>query len=72
MRAANDHASLHIHIVSPEPSLIAFKRRDVDEGLGQIVLPVHVIYGFSHMRAANDQASLHILLSLARTFADCT
>ena len=37
MRAANDQASLHIHIVSQEPSLIALKRRDVDERSGQIV-----------------------------------
>ena len=37
MRAANDQASLHICTVSPEPSLIARKRRDVDEGSGQIV-----------------------------------
>ena len=43
MRAANDQASLHIHIVSPELSLIALKRRDVDEGSCQIVIPVHVI-----------------------------
>ena len=37
MRAANDQASLHIHLVSPEPSLIALKRKDVDEGSGQLV-----------------------------------
>ena len=37
MRAANDQVSLHIHKVSPEPSLIALKRRDVDESSGQIV-----------------------------------
>ena len=37
MRAANDQASLCISAVSPEPSLIALKRRDVDESSGQIV-----------------------------------
>ena len=35
MRAANDLARLHICAVSPEPSLIALKRRDVNEGSGQ-------------------------------------
>ena len=37
MRAAIDQASMRIHIVSPGHSLIALKRRDVDEGSGQIV-----------------------------------
>ena len=37
MRAANDQASLCISAVSPEPSLIALKRRDVDESSGQNV-----------------------------------
>ena len=40
MRAANDQGSLHIHTVSPEPSLIALKRRNIGEGTGQIVWPV--------------------------------
>ena len=37
MRAAKDQASLHIRTVSPETSLIALKRRDIDEGSVQIV-----------------------------------
>ena len=37
IRAANDQASLHIRTVSPEPLEITLKRRDVDEGLGQLV-----------------------------------
>ena len=36
-RAAKDKASLNIRIVSPEPSLIALKRSDVDESSGYIV-----------------------------------
>ena len=37
LRAANDLARLHFSAVWPEPSLIALKRRDVDEGSCQIV-----------------------------------
>ena len=37
MRAAKDQASMRICTVSPEPLLIALKRRDVDEGSGQNV-----------------------------------
>ena len=43
MRAVNDQASLHIHKVSQQRSLIALKRRDVDEVSGQIVYPANVI-----------------------------
>ena len=46
MRAANDQANLHIHIVSPEPSLIALKRKDVDEGSGQVVYTSPCDLGF--------------------------
>ena len=35
-----DQASMHIRTVSPEPSLIALKRRNIGEGTGQIVWPV--------------------------------
>ena len=35
MRAANDLARLHLCAMSPEPSLMALKRRDVNEGSGQ-------------------------------------
>ena len=35
MGAGKDQASLHIRAVSPEPLLIALKRRDVDAGTGQ-------------------------------------
>ena len=38
MRAANDLARLHICAVSPEPSLKALKRRDVNEGSGHLFL----------------------------------
>ena len=34
--AVKDQASMHIRTVSPEPLLIALKRRDVDECSGQI------------------------------------
>ena len=37
MRAAKQQASLHIRTVSPEHLLIALKRRNIDEGSGQIV-----------------------------------
>ena len=40
MRAGKDQASLHIQAVSPEPSLIALKRRHVDEGSGIIVYTI--------------------------------
>ena len=43
MRAVKDQASLHICRVSPEPSLIALERRDIDEGFGQIVYTSYVI-----------------------------
>ena len=43
MRAASDLVRLHICAVSPEPSMIALKRRDVNEGLGQIVYTSYVI-----------------------------
>ena len=36
MQAVSDLARLHICAVSPEPLQITVKRRDVDEGLGQI------------------------------------
>ena len=36
MRAAKDQAREHIPAVSPEPLQIVLKRRDVDEGLGEI------------------------------------
>ena len=36
IRAEKDQASMHIRTVSPEPLLIALKRRDADEGSGQI------------------------------------
>ena len=35
--------SMHIRTFSLEPSLIALKRRDVDEGSGQIVYISYVI-----------------------------
>ena len=35
--AGKDQASMHIRTVSLEPSLIALKRRDVDEGSGKIL-----------------------------------
>ena len=37
MRAVKDNARLHICAVSPEPWLIALKRRDVNKVSGQIV-----------------------------------
>ena len=43
MRPANDLARLHICAVSPEPWLIALKRRDVNDGSGKLFIPVHVI-----------------------------
>ena len=43
MLAANDLATLRICTVSPEPSLIAIKRLDIDEGSGQIVYTSYVI-----------------------------
>ena len=42
-RASNDLARLHICAVSPEPSLIAIKDRDVNEGTCQIVYTSYVI-----------------------------
>ena len=42
-RAAKDQASMHICTVSLEPSLIAIKRKDVDEGSGHIVYIRYVI-----------------------------
>ena len=42
-RAAKDQASMHICTVSLEPLLIALKRRDVDEGSGQIVYISYMI-----------------------------
>ena len=60
MRGANDLAKLHICAVSPEPSLIALKRRDVNEGSGPIFYHLMWFRYLSHMRAAKDQASLHI------------
>ena len=36
-RASKDQASMQIRIVSLGPSLIALKRRNVDEGSGQVV-----------------------------------
>ena len=59
MRVANDLARLHICAVSPEPRLVALKRRDVNEGLGQIVDTSSLRF-LSRKRAAKDQASLHI------------
>ena len=43
MQAAKDQASMRIRTVSPEPLLIALKRRDVDEGSGKIVVTSYVI-----------------------------
>ena len=43
MRASSDLTRLHICAVSPEPSLNAIKRRDVNEGSGQIVYTSYVI-----------------------------
>ena len=43
MRAVKDQASLHICTVSPEPSLIALERRDIDEGFDRIVYTSYVI-----------------------------
>ena len=59
MRVAKDLARLHIYAVSPEPWLVALKRRDGNEGASQIVYTSSLGY-LSHMRAAKDQASLHI------------
>ena len=59
MRVANDLARLLICGVSPEPWLVALKRRDVNEGLGQIVDTSSLRF-LSRKRAAKDQASLHI------------
>ena len=42
-RAAKDQARMHICTVSLELSLIALKRKDVDEGSGQIVYISYVI-----------------------------
>ena len=55
MRAAKDQASLHIHTVSPQTSLIALERRYIDEGSGIIVFTVMRFRYFSHIRASNDQ-----------------
>ena len=60
MRAANDLARLHICTVSPEPSLIALKWKDVNEGSVQIVYQLMWLRYLSHMRAAKHQASLYI------------
>ena len=54
--AAKDQASMHIRKVSLEPTLIALKRRDVDEGSGQIVYTSYVI----KVLTGKDQASMHI------------
>ena len=35
-RAAKDQARQHIHVALPEPLQITLKRKDKDEGLGQI------------------------------------
>ena len=43
MRAVKAQASLHICTLSPEPSLIALERSDVDDGFGQIVYTSYVI-----------------------------
>ena len=77
MRAANDLARLHICTVSPEPSPIALKWKDVNEGSVQIVYQLMWFRYLSHMRAAKHQASLYIRTKkpgepLARDFADCT
>ena len=61
MRAGKDQASLHIQAVSPEPSLIALKRRRVDEGSGIIVYTISCDLGtYCIWQAGKDQASLHI------------
>ena len=36
LRAAKDQARQHIHAALPEPLQITLKRKDIDEGLGQI------------------------------------
>ena len=36
LRAAKDQARQHIHAALPEPLQITLKRKDKDEGLGQI------------------------------------
>ena len=60
MRAAKDQASLHIHTVSPETSLIALGTRDIDKGSGIIVYTVMRFSYFLHIRTSNDQACLYI------------
>ena len=61
MRAADDLARLHIHTVSPEPSLIALKRRNIGEGTGQIVHYRFMWFRYLlHIWAVKDQASMHI------------
>ena len=60
MRAAKDQASLHIHTVSPEPSLIALERRNIDEGSGIIVYTVMRFSYFLQIQTSNDQACLYI------------
>ena len=72
MRAANDQASLHIHIVSPEPLLIALKRRDVVEGSGQIVYNSSCDLGTYRICEEQIIRRACNLQSLARAFADCT
>ena len=60
MRAAKDQASLHIHTVSPETSLIALERRDIDEGSGIIIYTVMRFSYFLQIQTSNDQACLYI------------
>ena len=45
MRAAKDQARQHIRVALTEPLQITLKRRDVDEGLGQISLAIARKFG---------------------------
>ena len=63
---------MHIRTVSPEPSLITLKRRDLDEGSGKIVVTSYVIkvlIAHASSKRPGEHAHSH---SLARAFADCT
>ena len=72
MRAGKDQASLHFQAVSPEPSLIALKRRHEDEGSGIIVYTISCDLGtIAYARRERPGEPAHSG-SLARAFADCT
>ena len=72
MRAGKDQASLHIQAVSPEPSLIALKRRHVDEGSGIIVYTISCDLGTYCICEQGRPGEPAHSGSLARAFADCT